>query len=150
MRQAIPQQHPAVVLRSTYRQLRALLAVALVALVGLTAAVVILANEENTSSTSSSSTASQGATRPGGGPEESGVAAAIAKGESAGYTNYWSPMPRSGANGRVFVPGQPTESQGRPDESKIASEIETGSVQPQTQPQPKVFQGPRFGGARTN
>ena len=43
MGNAIPARHPAVVLRSHYRQLRALLAIAMVAVVGLTAAVVILA-----------------------------------------------------------------------------------------------------------
>jgi hypothetical protein len=45
MGQAVPTHHPAVVLRSHYRQLRALLAVAMIAIVGLAAAVVILANE---------------------------------------------------------------------------------------------------------
>jgi hypothetical protein len=46
MGKAIPTQHPAVVLRSHYRQLRALLAVAMIAVVGLTVAVVILANDD--------------------------------------------------------------------------------------------------------
>jgi hypothetical protein len=45
MGQAIPRQHPAVVLRSHFNQLRALLAVAMVAVIGLTVAVVILATE---------------------------------------------------------------------------------------------------------
>ena len=45
MGKAIAAQHPAVVLRSHYRQLRALLATAMIAVVGLTAAVVILAND---------------------------------------------------------------------------------------------------------
>jgi hypothetical protein len=47
MGQAVPTQHPAVVLRSHFNQLRALLAVALIALIGLTVAVVILANDED-------------------------------------------------------------------------------------------------------
>jgi hypothetical protein len=149
MRQAISPQHPAVVLRSHYRQLRALLAVALVAVVGLTCAVVILAVQENDATTSTSSTGSASSTasvRPDGGPEESGVAAAIGKGQSSSYSNYWSPMPRTMANGQTYVPGQPTESAGRPDESKIAGEIDTGAEQTV----PKVFQGPRFGGPHTN
>jgi hypothetical protein len=50
--QATP-QHPAVVLRSTYRQLRALVVVALVAVIGLTVAVVILANDDSESSSAS-------------------------------------------------------------------------------------------------
>jgi hypothetical protein len=47
MGKAVPAQHPAVVLRSHYRQLRALLAVALIAVVGLTVAVVVLATDSD-------------------------------------------------------------------------------------------------------
>jgi hypothetical protein len=47
MGHAIPRQQPAVVLRSHYNHLRALLAVAMIAVVGLTAAVVILANDSD-------------------------------------------------------------------------------------------------------
>jgi hypothetical protein len=53
MGQAIPRQHPGVVLRSQFNQLRALLAVAMIAVVGLTVAVVILATDsDNVSGTS--------------------------------------------------------------------------------------------------
>ena len=53
MGHAIPRQQPAVVRRSQFDHLRALLAVALVAVVGLTIAVVILAsNSDGLSSTS--------------------------------------------------------------------------------------------------
>ena len=52
MNEAIPTQHPAVVLRSQYKLLRALLAVAMIAVVGLTVAVVILATQNGGSSTS--------------------------------------------------------------------------------------------------
>jgi hypothetical protein len=54
MGKAIPTQHPAVVLRSHYKQLRALLAVAMIAVVGLTAAVVILVNDSDEVSSTSS------------------------------------------------------------------------------------------------
>ena len=47
MGQVIPRQHPAVVLKSHYKAVRALLAAALVAIVALAAAVVILANDDN-------------------------------------------------------------------------------------------------------
>jgi hypothetical protein len=47
MGKAIPAQHPAVVLRSHYNHMRALLAVAVIAVAGLTAAVVILANNDD-------------------------------------------------------------------------------------------------------
>ena len=43
MGQAVPGQHPAVVLRSHYTHLRALLAIAMIAVIGLSVAVVILA-----------------------------------------------------------------------------------------------------------
>jgi hypothetical protein len=47
MGQVVPSQHPAVVLRSHFNQLRALLAVALIAMIGLTVAVVILATDQD-------------------------------------------------------------------------------------------------------
>ena len=47
MGQAIPAQHPAVVLRSHYNHLRALLVIAMIAVVGLTVAVAILANDDD-------------------------------------------------------------------------------------------------------
>jgi hypothetical protein len=76
MGKAIPAQHPAVVLRSNYRHLRALLAVALIAVVGLTVAVVILASDrDQVSVTSSASPAALPqqqplGTRYDGGPDE--------------------------------------------------------------------------------
>jgi hypothetical protein len=48
MGQPIPQQHPAVVLRSHYTHLRALLAIAMACVVSLTIAVVILAGNDGT------------------------------------------------------------------------------------------------------
>ena len=75
MGKAIPAQHPAVVLRSHYKQLRALLAVAMIGVVGLTAAVVILASNEDRDTSVSSATqlstpAPTGSIRYDGGPEE--------------------------------------------------------------------------------
>ena len=75
MGQALPTQHPAVVLRSHYLQLRALLAVAMIAVVGLTAAVVVLATHDDSgagagSATQVSTPAPTGSTRYDGGPEE--------------------------------------------------------------------------------
>ena len=75
MGRAIPQQHPAVVLRSHYQQVRALLAIAMIAVVGLTAAVVILATDDDVGTTAGSATqvtapSPTGTTRYDGGPEE--------------------------------------------------------------------------------
>jgi hypothetical protein len=54
MAQAVSSQNPAVVLRSHFNQLRALLAVALIAVIGLTVAVVILAGDEDQTGAASS------------------------------------------------------------------------------------------------
>jgi hypothetical protein len=51
MGHAIPKQHPAVVLRSHYNLVRALLGVAMVALVGVVIALVIVANDDEPAST---------------------------------------------------------------------------------------------------
>ncbi len=55
MAQTVPAQHPAVVLRSHYRHLRALLTIAMIAVVGLTVTVVILATDDRASSARSAS-----------------------------------------------------------------------------------------------
>lgn len=75
MGQSIPRQHPAVVLRSHYVQLRALLAIVMIAVVGLTVAVVVLATEGSGGTSASSATpisapAPASGTRYDGGPEE--------------------------------------------------------------------------------
>jgi hypothetical protein len=77
MGQPIPAQHPSVVLRSHFKLVRGLLAIAMVAVVALTAAVVILANDEDKVEQATRATpviVPQPQTQPGtrydGGPEE--------------------------------------------------------------------------------
>ena len=78
MGKAVPQQHPAVVLRSHYAHLRALLVIAMIAVVGLTVAVVIVANDRDDVSSNSALKPAEsvhqpsgpGAARYDGGPEE--------------------------------------------------------------------------------
>ena len=75
MAQTVPQQHPAVVLRAHYVHLRALLVVALIALVAMAAAVVVLATSHGSTDTTSSpapltAPGPSGSTRYDGGPEE--------------------------------------------------------------------------------
>jgi hypothetical protein len=53
MGHAIPKQHPAVVLRSHFNLVRALLGIAMVALVGLVIALVIVANDNEESASTS-------------------------------------------------------------------------------------------------
>jgi hypothetical protein len=75
MGNAIPARHPAVVLRSHYRQLGALLAIAMIAVVGLTTAVVILATNDDRDTGTGAATpvtapGPTGTTRYDAGPEE--------------------------------------------------------------------------------
>jgi hypothetical protein len=57
MGKAVPEQHPAVVLRSHYVHLRALLVAALIAVLGLTATVVIVANDSDEAAVSTNTPA---------------------------------------------------------------------------------------------
>lgn len=77
MGQPIPAQHPSVVLRSHFKLVRALLAIAMAAVLGLTAAVVILANDEDRLDSASKATPAvqqqpqtPAGTRYDGGPDE--------------------------------------------------------------------------------
>ena len=79
MSNAVSAQHPAVVLRSTYQHLRALLAIAAIAVVGLTVAVVVLAISGSSTTTSpavrvtSSAVRATPATSVGPNPDQRGV-----------------------------------------------------------------------------
>jgi hypothetical protein len=74
MGQPIPSQHPSVVLRSHFKAVRALLVIAMAALIALAAAVVILVNDDDkTISTAQPSAQEQtlpSGTRFDGGPDE--------------------------------------------------------------------------------
>jgi hypothetical protein len=77
MSHQISQQHPAVVLRSHYLHIRALLAIAMIAVVGLTITVVLLATRENSTASASSATPATSSlgtsgTSAGGGPIDPG------------------------------------------------------------------------------
>jgi hypothetical protein len=78
MGNAIPAQHPAVVLRSHYTQLRTLLAIAMIAVVGLATAVVILATTDDGDPSAGAATRvsapGPAETRYDGGPEEGAAA----------------------------------------------------------------------------
>ena len=77
MSQQISQQHPAVVLRSHYVHMRALLVIAMIAVVGLTVTVVLLATRENSTASASLATPTTSSlgtsgTSAGGGPIDPG------------------------------------------------------------------------------
>jgi hypothetical protein len=96
MGQPIPAQHPSVVLRSHFKLVKTLLAIAMAAVIALTVAVVILANDEDQVTTASKATPAvqQPQTQPGvrydGGPEEGTAAvspapSSIAAGAASQY-----------------------------------------------------------------
>ena len=75
MGQVIPRQHPAVVLRSQYKAVLAMLCVAVVAIVALAATLVIVAGDDNDTAISAQPSAQQEqvlppGTRFDGGPDE--------------------------------------------------------------------------------
>jgi hypothetical protein len=75
MGQAIPRQHPAVVLRSQYKAVLTMLCVALVAIAALATTLVIVANDDNDAAISAQPSAQQQQTPPpgtrfDGGPDE--------------------------------------------------------------------------------
>jgi hypothetical protein len=74
MGQVIPRQHPAVVLRSQYKAVLAMLCVALVAIVALAATLVIVANDDETTISAQPNAHQQQVLPPGtrfdGGPDE--------------------------------------------------------------------------------
>ena len=70
MTSTVPEQHPAVVLRSHFLHVRALLAVAMVAIVAMAVAIVVLASAGTSAPPSSAARSSSGTTRYDGGPEE--------------------------------------------------------------------------------
>jgi hypothetical protein len=68
----ISQQHPAVVLRSHYVHMRALLVIAMIAVVGLTVTVVLLATRENSTTRASVATPSTSSLGTSGASAEGG------------------------------------------------------------------------------
>jgi hypothetical protein len=100
MGQAIPRQHSEVVLRSHFRQLRALLALALVVVAALSAAVVFVATDDETTST---------------------VTSSANPGQSIEYGGF---NPQTGRPlGTAATSNIPKTDVAKPDESKIAAAI---------------------------
>ena len=149
MGQVIPRQHPAVVLRSQYKTVLALLCAAVVAIVALAAAVVIVANDDNDVSISAQPNTHQQqilppGTRFDGGPDEGTRGIQVAPAEplapgtrfdggpdegTRGATSYWETSdPRSSY--------QPVPDQGFKARAGGPSMLPTGpSVEQQQQPE---------------
>jgi hypothetical protein len=118
MGQAIPTQHPAVVLRSHYTNLRILLAVAMIAVVSLTVAVVILAtNDGATSATSVAGGRSDSAFRvPSYATEHGGAQVPDVRFAPLPNGRRFDGGPDEGSRAIIAVPWPATRSDGGPDE----------------------------------
>jgi hypothetical protein len=108
MGQVIPRQHPAVVLKSHYKAVRALLAVALVAIVALAATVVILASDDDNAITSAQPQAQAqqqlpAGTRFDGGPDE-GTRGPQSYWESSESRSSYQPVQADGTKARAGGP----------------------------------------------
>jgi hypothetical protein len=142
MSKTVPAQHPAVVLRSHYRQLRSLLAVLVVAVVGLTATVVVMTVDENRTATTATSTHPatvqladpfQGRTQPN--VQAESASRSYPTLEDPFHSQVESSRPDSKPDESAVaaaISQQPQTAISAPDESKIASAIarhsETGPV----------------------
>src|SRR5215207_11725074 len=124
MGQPIPAQHPSVVLRSHFKLVRGLLAIAMVAVLALTATVVILANDDDQVSPATKSQAApvvqQQVQTPGtrfdGGPEEG--TRGLAANPAAPASTRFDGGPEEGTRGLAANPAAPasTRFDGGPEE----------------------------------
>jgi hypothetical protein len=130
MAQAIPQQHPAVVLRSHYRLVKSLLAVAMIAVVGLTIAIVAVSDDgDGRASTSSAAALTQsapaqssiGSTRYDGGPEEGTRGTVAAKAPSTRYDG----GPEEGTRGIASAQAPVARYDGGPEEGSWGQGMRT-------------------------
>ena len=124
MQQTAPRQHPAVVLRSQYRQLKSLLVVLAVALVSVSVTVVALvADGVGTQETTGYFHPFNGVSQPErtGGVDESKIAAAISKRVQLERDTSRPDEAKIAAS--IGKSGGFHVSTGRPDESKVAVAI---------------------------
>jgi hypothetical protein len=146
MNKSVPVQHPAVVLRSQYRNLRSLVAVLLVAVAALSATVAVIAIDGDGTTTTTSSVAPGRVfptlddpfqsrtqpTRPQSRPDESAIASSISEAGSRSYptlndsfqSQVEQPRPLGGSNESAVASAiSPKPPVSGPDESKIAASI---------------------------
>ena len=125
MPQAVPTQHPAVVLRSHFKLVRALLAVAMFAVVGLSIALVIVANDQDQITGSS-------AVRPAESIRYGGFNPATGRPESAPLTRREHPLQSNLVAGSRYDSG-PNEGARGKDPSKNAATGDFGGDAPESQ-----------------
>jgi hypothetical protein len=149
MGQVIPRQHPAVVLRSQYKAVLAMLCVALVAIVALAATLVIVANDDQTTVSAQPNAHQQQILPPGtrfdGGPDEGtrGIQAAPPA-EVAPGTRF-DGGPDEGTRGIQVAPAEPlapgTRFDGGPDEGTRGPTSYWETSDPRSSYQPVPDQG---------
>ena len=158
MGQPIPAQHPSVVLRSHFKLVKGLLAVAMVAVLALTAAVVILANDEdkvNTASKAAPQVSSRGTaaagTRFDGGPEE-GTRGSRSRRRSPQPGTRFDGGPEEGTRGlqgaAAAAPGTPLRRRPRGGHPRPAVDYEQPGARTSYQPAPADSFKERAGGPR--
>ena len=123
MPQAVPTQHPAVVLRSHFKLVRALLAVAMFAVVGLSIALVIVANDQDQITGSS-------AVRPAESIRYGGFNPATGRPESAPLARREHPLQSNLVTGSRYDGGT---KEGAKDHSKNAATGDLGGGAPESQ-----------------
>jgi hypothetical protein len=146
MSKSVPVQHPSVVLRSPYRNLRSLVAVLLVAIAAGSATVAVIAIDGDGTTTTTSSVATGRSyptlndpfqartqpTRPQSRPDESAIASSISQAGSRSYptlndpfqSQVEQPRPLGGPDeSAVATAISPQTGVSAPDESKIAATL---------------------------
>ena len=129
MGKAVPEQHPAVVLRSHYNHLRALLIAALIAVLGLAGAVVIVANDDDTVVSTSTPAIESGSTADTAPLPQRRLDGAVDTAPAPRYDG----GPNEGSadiTPGVNLPARPTQAQAFPGQSQQVDGI--GQAQPGT------------------
>jgi hypothetical protein len=152
MGKAIPSQHPAVVLRSHFNFVRNLLAVAMVAVIGLSTAVVIVANDGDeiagTTSARPAEAINYGGFNPATGRPES---APLPREAQSPLTTRYDGGPEEGTRSITpAVPAPGTRYDGGPDEGTRGMTQQRSVPVPDARYDGGPEEGTRGPGARTN
>jgi len=118
MAQPISTQHPAVALRSHFNAVRAMLVVALIAVIGLTVAVVVLATDDQQQVTGATHAASIGRLNYGGFDPATGQPQSLSSQQAAARSG-----PSESRIAGAIGSGAGSPSTGGPDESTVAHAV---------------------------
>jgi hypothetical protein len=146
MGQVIPRQHPAVVLRSQYKAVLAMLCVALVAIAALATTLVIVANDDNETVISAQPSAQQQTLPPGtrfdGGPDEGTRGSQSVQPQTLPPGTRFDGGPDEGTRGIQAQPVAPgTRFDGGPDEGTRGPQSYWQQAEPRTSYEPTPNEG---------